>query len=232
MNYTEFAEKMLIALYQETESGENPSIALDDLMKKYGLTANEAWLIRLTEEWEENSQAKVQLRVGFATEWQVEITGRGMREIESRFRVKDGASALLDPLPTGVTLSSGRVLVSDSPVTADFKGREGDFLIELGPETPTIDSSIWTGLPKTGVLTNEASQALKSALKLAEQALDQSRATNEERAQARAYIVAIQALADAPEPPADLIWHLVQRVNSIAGIASFFAALVALFAHA
>lgn len=63
-------------------------------------------------------------------------------------------------------------------------------------------------------------------------AVDRFDAGNIEKAQAKALLNAIQALAEAPEPPADLIWELLQRANNIAGIASLFIAIIALFAVA
>lgn len=55
---------------------------------------------------------------------------------------------------------------------------------------------------------------------------------NVEKAQARALLRAIEALADAPEPPGDLIWELLQRANNISGIASLFVSIIALFTAA
>ena len=60
--------------------------------------------------------------------------------------------------------------------------------------------------------------------------LDNQNISNDLKAQARSYLRAAQALAEAPEPPVDLIWELIERLNSIAGIASLFVSIVALFA--
>lgn len=93
-----------------------------------------------------------------------------------------------------------------------------------------VDSSTWTGLPKTGVLSDEGAEKLKNELMILNDALEKSDASNNEKSQARAYIIAINALTDAPEPPADVIWDLVSRLNQISGIASFIVSLIALFA--
>jgi hypothetical protein len=92
-----------------------------------------------------------------------------------------------------------------------------------------ISSHNWTGLPKVGVLGEAAVTTLKGALSTVDDAVLRSNATNQEKAQARAYVMAIHALADAPEPPADLIWEMVSRADQLSGIASLFVSLVALY---
>ena len=92
-----------------------------------------------------------------------------------------------------------------------------------------IDSSQWTGVPSRNALNEERSAKLVRFLDEAEQQIADLLLGQEERAQARAFIVASRVLAEAPEPPADLIWILLQRLNNIAGIASLFISMMALF---
>ncbi len=152
----------------------------------------------------------------------------GAREYEGAYRITDqgvyeasGFNDYVVEVPPNVLLTES----SETPMTKD-----GQF-IELEDEAADVGpySSAWTGLPKAGVLSEEAADRLKSALAVVNSALEKSGATNEEKAQARAFALAIHALADAPEPPADLIWELVSKASQIAGIASFFVSLVALF---
>ena len=60
--------------------------------------------------------------------------------------------------------------------------------------------------------------------------VEDAKLSNAEKAQARGYLVAAKALAETPDPPADLIWTVLERANSVAGIASFFVSLLALLA--
>jgi hypothetical protein len=53
--------------------------------------------------------------------------------------------------------------------------------------------------------------------------------SNAASAQAKAYVEAALILAETPEPDLGMIWELIQRANNVAGIASLFVALVALF---
>ncbi|SEK46371.1 hypothetical protein SAMN05216382_0458 [Sphingomonas palmae] len=59
--------------------------------------------------------------------------------------------------------------------------------------------------------------------------LDDQDLSNADKAQARAFLNAAKALTEAPEPPADLIWEILNRANSIAGIASLFVTIIAIF---
>jgi hypothetical protein len=149
VTYSNFVSRMLLALYQETASGEQPLIAYADLMSKYGFVANEAWLIRLSEDWEQDGLAKV-VRGGPADDWQVEITGRGMREIE---RIHGGDVAtreILKPVeiaesdehfPPGVTeVTGGRTFLTPDPDWKPSDPQPGDMVLSYGEE-PLLPAS-------------------------------------------------------------------------------------------
>ena len=83
--------------------------------------------------------------------------------------------------------------------------------------------------PNPRALSTDASKAKfvgKAETQL--KAVEQSQLSNADKSTARGYLIAAKALADTPEPPVDIIWTILQRANSVAGIASFFVALVAL----
>lgn len=54
--------------------------------------------------------------------------------------------------------------------------------------------------------------------------------SNSDKAQAHGYLTAARALSDTPDPPIDLIWSILNRANNLAGIGSFFLALLTLIA--
>ena len=140
---------------------------------------------------------------------EVQISGRGMRRVEQVYGGKDGVGTILEPIPPGATLEP--------------------FFEESETSSDGTDSSAWTGLPRDFVLTEEKRVALVRGLDAAEQGLSGLRLGQEVQAQARAYIVAARSLAEAPEPQPDLIWEILNRANSIAGIASLFVSILALF---
>jgi hypothetical protein len=84
-------------------------------------------------------------------------------------------------------------------------------------------------LPKGFQLTEAKREQLIILLKDAELKLDCIDATNNEKSTARAYIIAALTLADAPDPPIDILWEAINRANSVAGVASLLVAVVALF---
>jgi hypothetical protein len=95
-----------------------------------------------------------------------------------------------------------------------------------------INSSSWTGLPSQFVFDQQKQVELIALLNDAEKSLDSLGAGNSEKAMARAYIVAARTLSDVPDPPVDIIWELVTRANALAGIASLFVSIIALFTAA
>jgi len=92
-----------------------------------------------------------------------------------------------------------------------------------------IDSGKWTGLPSQLELTQERLQRLISELARVEREIGDLPLSNSEKAQIRSMVLAAKILAESPDPPADLIWELIERANSLAGLASLFVALLALF---
>jgi hypothetical protein len=131
---------------------------------------------------------------------------------------------------TGTPPPSNAILTEagDFLVTED-----GDYLVteaEVGSELgEAYNSASWTGLPSNFVISQGFQSELIELLNTAERNLESVGASNSEKAIARAYIVAARTLAETPEPPADLIWEIVNRANSLAGIASLFVSIIALF---
>lgn len=92
-----------------------------------------------------------------------------------------------------------------------------------------IDSTAWTGLPKGFVFTERTKEQLIKLLDEAANALSSSNLTNFQIGQGVAYLRAAKILADAPEPPKNEIWALLQKGSAIASLASFFAPIFGIF---
>ena len=232
MTFIDFCEKMLIALYQDGHQS-NDWLSFADLQTRYGLEAYASWLSRAMNHL--SAQRRIEGReINGAPDSVVgRITGSGMAYIEGKYGSKDGVGQILSPVlppsaePAFLTTESGDYLTTQS---GDYISVETPAVEQAGT-APTFSSSAWTGLPTGYELTEARRHALSKAIAMAEGDLDALGASNAEKAQARAYIVAIRALADAPEPPADLIWALLNRVATIATIASLFVPLIQAFAH-
>jgi len=72
----------------------------------------------------------------------------------------------------------------------------------------------------------EAKEAFSKLSSDAQLEVSKSDLSNEQKAAAHGYLEAARALANVPEPPTDLIWQILNRGSAIAGIASFFLALI------
>jgi len=220
MTFTDFCEKLLLALYQDGHKSDD-WLHVMTLQSRYGLNVDEAWRSKAMNFLKSRGDAEGRELVGEANTAMAKITGSGIVYIEEKYGDKDGVGQVLTPIDHNDDIGDNFLDPADNLPT--------DYLNDREPSDIPIDSSTWTGLPKQGVMSEVAVGKLKGALRVAEDALSRSNATNEEMAQARAYVIAIHALADAPCPPADQIWSLIQAANGVAGIASFFVSLIALF---
>ncbi|OCC24860.1 hypothetical protein MB02_05215 [Croceicoccus estronivorus] len=90
----------------------------------------------------------------------------------------------------------------------------------LRPSEPIrVDSRTWTGLTRVRV-THRNARAISRLIDtaLCELPTDGNAAT----AQARTLLLAAKELTDAPEPPSDIIWELVQRAGAVVGLLDIF----------
>jgi hypothetical protein len=83
--------------------------------------------------------------------------------------------------------------------------------------------SLHNGMSETQILNAQ------NEVVVARSAIDKAQIPNTERARALAYLNAVDSLLTSPEPDRDLIWTILERANSLAGIAGFFLALIAVF---
>ncbi len=97
---------------------------------------------------------------------------------------------------------------------------DGNFIVaESRPEEPiAVDSASWTGRTLSTSDTAELVQNIDQALSK----IDAINLTQEKRAQARAFLRAVRELAEAPEPPFDLIEYMLKNVDRMIGLAGLF----------
>ncbi|OQW76178.1 MAG: hypothetical protein BVN33_05885 [Proteobacteria bacterium ST_bin13] len=158
----------------------------------------------------------------------------------SNIRLTNAGQAFFDhgnrfveaPAETTSSNASSNVILTESGDSLTTE--DGDFIVsenEHREEEPVrIDSQLWTGRVGRVLAETARRNELILLLENAEKDLSLVGASNSERALARAYIVAARTLAEAPEPPEDLIWELISRASALAGVASLLVAIIALFA--
>ena len=174
----------------------------------------------------------VQTSSGFLTaESIVSLLGGGFTEsrVSMALRVLGGAG-FVQARHNAIKGSSYEI--SDSgyeAVEEDRQLRRDDPSENVADVLPTaISSSSWTG--RTNLDLDEIRKArLLQLLAKAESDIPAMALSNEDSAQGLAYIQAIKVLTEAPDPPDDLIWELINRANSIAGIAALFVSIIGLF---
>ena len=122
-------------------------------------------------------------------------------------------------------ISDNKAKISDACRFANF-GRASTYLAEI-----SYDSSSWTGLPQSFDMNAVRKEDLAILLKEARDRLRSSDIANSSEAvQASSLIGSALLLAEAPDPPADLIWANVSRASGLMGIAQFLNSIISFFA--
>jgi hypothetical protein len=213
VKFSQFIAVFVAALYNETELTGQSNFRISDILEKYGLTINASWRNTIFDDYTFTSHVDVSRHIGPVEQQRISLSPAGLRWVEDE--LGENVAEFLER--NGATYTEAGPFDAAAFDEATFDTNSG------------VDSTAWTGLPREGILTLQAAEKLKVALSTVDDAIEKATCSNEERAQARAYVLAIHALADAPEPPADLIWQLIERASSMAGIAALFVALLALF---
>jgi hypothetical protein len=92
-----------------------------------------------------------------------------------------------------------------------------------------IDSTSWTGMPRGFVFSEHTKTQLVNLLEEAANSLEKSGLSNFEIGQGAAFLKSASILANAPEPPRNEIWSLLNKGSAITGLASFFFPIVKFF---
>lgn len=215
MKYKDFEAEFLLAAYAESQARPNTTLRSGELLRKYQLNYQEGWALQVISDLSRRGYLTTKPIDSDDNGQPVRLSGKGFRAAED-----------LDQQGNFVTLRS----VFDDPGDSggSSEAPQGAYLRDSA-EAEIVSSARWTGLPSDFDLSEEKRGALISLLHDAELALDSVSVSNNEKAMARAYIVAAKVLADAPEPPADLIWELIGRANALSGIASLLVSIIALF---
>jgi hypothetical protein len=97
-------------------------------------------------------------------------------------------------------------------------------------KTLRIDSASWTGVPAGFAFTPKVQDKVIRLLEAAIDDLDRYEIGNRSKSQAQAYLRSALILAEAPEPPSDLVAELLRRVKLALEITAFLGNLATIFA--
>nr|MBP6581271.1 hypothetical protein [Sphingorhabdus sp.] len=197
MTYSNFANRVILALYRETEGDLSMRVELKKLIDKYGIVVEKPfWLNNLQNEWAGNLQAQF-IDAGTSSQ-QVAIQINGVR-------VAEGLPAHILPE------------VRDVQVAVEF-----DEALSLAPsELPSSDiaSVDWTGL-STKMSVAQLSE-IKEKIATLSDAVVQSDADHQTKLNAIKRIQAVQLLLEAPDVP----WREVVELLNSPYMAAFLTAV-------
>lgn len=202
VRYNDFFNQLVSCLYWQSSRSEDLT-SFETLARKFG----------------------VEYETGFLAEAQRELKSKGL--LRGPDPIDGDATALGRLTGAGLRFAEDRGL--DDLAEDEREIASETDADELNQATGSFQSASWTGLPTAFELTEAKRQTLVRDLELAEDRLVGLGLSQEIQAQARAYFVAARILAEAPEPPADIIWNIIGRANSLSGIASLLLSIVALF---
>jgi len=209
--YSQFERQLIVAAYYSSNQLDKDKITIAEIGDRYELDANFRWLRTALGNLYTSGLSKETLHSGALTEHRIWLTAEGIREAERIIQTEP---------PTFVT-------PKNSSVGAESVAEDPEAL--KGVEPSAIDSSTWTGRSTVRQLDEARRVKLVALIESAEKNVEEAELGNFERSQALSYIVAIKALAEAPEPPSDLIWELASRANNLAGVAALFVSIIGLF---
>ena len=193
MKYTEFFEVFMAALYHQTGISGRDWFYYDELLSEYGLSNWGSWAAQLRSDLEEQKLAKFHQHLGGAPDVSVSVTPQGLRYVEDRRG--ENVAAFLE--------SYGVV-----------------FREELSE--PQVRSSAPWSIIAGRRITDENREMFQTALAKAQLEIAKLPLSNREMAQIASYLKAAEALAEAPEPPSQMIWRLIERGAAVAGLIAIF----------
>ena len=203
MKISTFVELYTAALYNETELSGQSEFRFGDILDKYSLQLEAIWSRQILQDRTLLTYIDISRHIGPVERQRVAISPTGVRWVEDT--LGENVAQFLE--------AHGAIYTDTEPTISDV----------------SVDSTSWTGLPKSFVLTDEKRTSIIKALDTAEALLPTSVASQHDQAQAHAYITAARTLLEAPEPESEFAWQLIGRANNLAGIASLLIAIIALF---
>lgn len=196
--YADFAEKFLIAIYQETISTGQPHQRVSAIVSKYGLEPKANWIAQIADEWEHVYFSSVSKVLGGYDSWSFRMSGSGTRYIEEKYGSKDGVGVILQPVvPDSVLLTEdGRPLLTED---GQFIELESNEFVDALPSM-RIDSADWTGIAQRLESDPALVQQISKHISEIDQLIEKSGLTNAERQKAKAITESLKLLVASPEP--------------------------------
>jgi hypothetical protein len=85
MDYDEFADRFLAAVYLETERENRTIVQAASILEKYNLQPKPNWISRMADDWEYTYFKKIYKTLGGYDGWSFSISSEGYRKVEADF---------------------------------------------------------------------------------------------------------------------------------------------------
>jgi hypothetical protein len=230
LKYKDFSDEFLVAAYQESRLKPGETLNSGEIIDRYPLVFEPGWVIELVHDLGVRGYLASKGVDSDDRGQPVRLTGRGLRVAEEL--IEKGVGIFRLDLGDGIGFPAAQPTpqFEDSEQTdaLPHSALDDTFLLNGGPVLPSVESSAWTGRTLSTTQKAELVVNLDEALTK----IDSLTLTQEKRAQARAFLRAVRELADAPDPPFDLIEFMLRHVDRIIGIAGFFVGVASLMATA
>ena len=201
MEYDEFTDRFLVALYVETEQHDEDYVRAASIIEKYNLQPKRNWISRMADEWEHSNFKDISKVLGSYEGWSFRISAEGYRKVESEFLDLNEMEQFLSP-------SDNEHLENPPKLHSSLE------------ENSLIDAANWTGRYS---VSSEGQQEIVKIFRKIEMEIDNSALTNSDKSNAKALVEAADKLIAAPDPQ----WTILLQILSSPMLANF-AALAAL----
>ena len=218
MTFDEFERHFLAAALLTSQELASPTVTLNDMFARFELPKDPRWIRILTEILHKNGATEIPLQSGEQMSQQVRLSPAGIETaqqiIDGRGIPRSSASNRFGEGRFGERPRSPAVAVDD---LTSLTTSEEPIIVARDPAA--ISSEAWTGIARVRVEARNA-KAISSLITSALDALGKD--DNANVAQARTLLLAARDLTDAPDPPSDLIWELIQRSGTVVGLLDLF----------
>jgi hypothetical protein len=217
VKFGDFIDAFVAATYLESELTGKTVFRVSEILDRYHFEFKESWAGQLFKDYNFTDRITARRHLGPVRDQLIELSPNGTRWVEDKLgenvsqfleqhglhRAEDGNSGAFDP-----DYFDPEYFDTGSP-------KEGRVSL---PET-VVESASWTGLSKVRIDARNAA-AVSSLIDEAIGSLAGDE--NAKIAQARALLRAAKELTDAPEPPSEIIWDLIQRAGAVVGLLDIF----------
>lgn len=126
MQFSEFADKFLCALYYETEYNNSHYLDAETIIQKYDIDAKDHWISRISDDWEHLYFKEVSKVLGAYDHWSFRISGEGSRYIEDKYGSQSEIQKFLgiDNVAPVKSVSSKQANASDRVVSFDHNSAD------------------------------------------------------------------------------------------------------------